>query len=140
VPCENVEHPGSAVACQSSESGTVSVTATFAGSAFCSSAYFFYLTTKEFVRELRKRNVTPHVAQNTKNRKSAIDNRTTQHAGYAVSQRKRKRVEEIFGWMKTVAMLRKTRHRGIGRVSWMFTLGVAVYNLVRIRNLMAGPA
>ncbi len=96
--------------------------------------------TKEFVRELRKRNVTPHVAQNTKNRKSAIDNRTIQHAGYAVSQRKRKRVEEIFGWMKTVAMLRKTRHRGIERVSWMFTFGVAVYNLVRMRNMMSAPA
>jgi len=92
--------------------------------------------TKEFVRESRRRNVTPHVAQNTKNRASAIDQRTTRHAGYLISQRKRKRVEEIFGWLKTVGVLRKTRHRGMARVAWMFTFGVAAYNLVRMRNLM----
>jgi transposase len=96
--------------------------------------------TKEFVRQARSIDVTPHVAQNTKNRASAIDNRTTRHAGYPISQRKRKRVEEIFGWLKTVGFLRKTRHRGTDRVGWMFTFGVAVYNLVRMRNLMEAPA
>jgi transposase len=94
---------------------------------------------KEFVRQARGISVTPHVAQNDKNRSSAIDNRTTRHAGYSVSQRKRKRVEEIFGWMKTVGMLRKTRHRGVDRVGWMFTFGVAVYNLVRMRNMIDVP-
>ncbi len=92
--------------------------------------------TRQFVSESRVRNVTPHVAQNDQGRASAIDERTTRHAGYLVSQRKRKRVEEIFGWMKTVGMLRKTRHRGVARVGWMFTFGLAVYNLVRMRNLM----
>lgn len=96
--------------------------------------------TKEFVRQARSMDVTPHVAQHTKNRASAIDNRTTHHAGYPISQRKRKRVEEIFGWLKTVGFLRKTRHRGTARVGWMFTFGVAVYNLVRMRNLMEAPA
>jgi transposase len=96
--------------------------------------------TKEFIGQTRSLNVTPHVAQNTKNRASAIDDRTTRHEGYAVSQRKRKRVEEIFGWLKTVAVLRKTRHRGTDRVDWMFTFGVAVYNLVRMRNMMEAPA
>jgi len=93
--------------------------------------------TRDFVRDLRELKVTPHVTQNTKNRSSAIDGRTTRHAGYAVSQRKRKRVEEIFGWIKTVALMRKTRHRGLARVGWMFTFTAAVYNLVRIRNLGA---
>src|SRR5687768_989136 len=92
--------------------------------------------TKEFVRELRLRNATPHVAQNTVNRTSAIDARTTRHPGYEVSQRKRKRVEEVFGWVKTVGMLRKTRHRGVERVGWMFTFGLVAYNLVRMRNMM----
>jgi IS5 family transposase len=96
--------------------------------------------TGAFVRQTRILNVTPHVAQNRKHRASAIDDRTTRHAGYPISQRKRKRVEEIFGWMKTVGMLRKTRHRGVDRVGWMFTFGVAVYNLVRMRNLMEAPA
>ena len=96
--------------------------------------------TKEFVKEARSMGVTPHVAQNNRGRASAIDNRTTRHAGYPISQRKRKRVEEIFGWMKTVGMLRKTRHRGTDRVGWMFTFGVAVYNLVRMRNMMEAPA
>jgi hypothetical protein len=80
-------------------------------------------------------NVTPHVAQNNKGRKSAIDGRTTRHPGYIISQRKRKRVEEIFGWMKTVGGMRKLRHRGLQLVGWMFTLAAAAYNLVRIRNL-----
>jgi hypothetical protein len=96
--------------------------------------------TKDFVKQVRGLQVAPHVAQNKRNRASAIDDRTTRHAGYPISQRKRKRVEEIFGWLKTIGMLRKTRHRGTARVGWMFTFGVAVYNLVRMRNLMEAPA
>ena len=91
--------------------------------------------TADFVADLRRLQVTPHVAQNTSNRSSAIDTRTTRHAGYLVSQQKRKRIQEIFGWLKTVGLLRKTRHRGTARVGWMFVFGLAVYNLVRIRNL-----
>ena len=87
------------------------------------------------VRQLRNRNVTPHVAQNNTNRRSAIDARTTRHRGYAVSQRKRKLIEQIYGWVKTVGVMRKTRHRGTERVDWMFTFTVAAFNLVRIRNL-----
>jgi transposase len=93
--------------------------------------------TQDFVALLRELEVTPHVAQNDTNRRSAIDGRTTHHPGYAVSQQKRKRIEEIFGWLKTVGGLRKLRHRGHERVAWMFTFAVAVYNLVRIRNLEA---
>ena len=89
-----------------------------------------------FVAELRHMRVTPHVAQNTKNRRSAIDARTTGQPGYAISQRKRKRVEEIFGWMKTIGLLRKLRHRGGGRVTWIFRFTAAAFNLVRIRNLV----
>lgn len=96
--------------------------------------------TAAFVAGLRALGVTPHVAQNTTHRRSAIDSRTTRHGGYGVSQRKRKLVEEIFGWAKTIALLRKTRHRGVRRVGWMFTFGLAVYNLVRIRNLTWQPA
>ena len=96
--------------------------------------------TSGFVDELRGMQVTPHVAQNTTNRRSAIDGRTTRHEGYEVSQRKRKRVEEVFGWLKTVALQRKTRFRGKDRVGWMFTLAAAAYNLVRMRNLMPQPA
>jgi len=93
--------------------------------------------TKDFVREMRGMNVTPHVAQNLKrNGGSAIDGRTTRHAGYEISQRKRKRIEEVFGWMKTVGMLRKTRHRGVFKVGWVFTFTAAAYNLVRMRNLL----
>ena len=91
--------------------------------------------TQDFVRDARAAGVTPHVAQHTTGRQSAIDGRTTRHPGYAVSQRCRKRVEEVFGWLKTVGLLRKTRHRGCARVGWMFTFTTAVYNLVRIRNL-----
>ena len=80
---------------------------------------------------------TPHVAQNTTNRRSAIDGRTTRHPGYAISQRTRKRIEEVFGWMKTVGLLRKTRHRGKRKVGWVFTFTAAAYNLVRMRNLAA---
>ena len=91
--------------------------------------------TKDFVAEARQLKVTPHVARNNKRRKSAIDGRTTRHRGYAMSQQKRKRVEEIFGWLKTVGGMRKLRHRGLEIVGWMFTLAAAAYNLVRIRNL-----
>jgi IS5 family transposase len=93
--------------------------------------------TRDCVRELRELRVTPHVAQNTSGRSSAIDGRTTRHPGYAVSQRKRKCVEEIFGWLKTVGLLRKVRHRGVARVGWMFTFAAAVYNVVRMRTLAA---
>ena len=89
----------------------------------------------KFVETLRNLNVTPHVAQNDTHRRSAIDGRTTRHPGYAVSMTKRKRVEEIFGWMKTVGLMRKTRHRGRERVDWMFTFAAAAYNLIRMRNL-----
>jgi transposase len=91
--------------------------------------------TRDMVEGLRELNVTPHVAQNDKHRRSAIDKRTTRHPGYAVSQKKRKRVEEIFGWLKTVGGLRKLRHRGVERVAWIFTFAVATYNVVRLRNL-----
>jgi transposase len=91
--------------------------------------------TRDFVADLREMEITAHVAQNDSRRRSAIDGRTTRHAGYAISQQKRKRIEEIFGWLKTVGGMRKLRHRGHERVDWMFTFAVAVYNLVRIRNL-----
>jgi transposase len=91
-----------------------------------------------FVEECRHLRVTPHVAQNEKRRGgSAIDGRTIRHAGYAISQRKRKRIEECFGWLKTIALMRKVRHRGVCRVHWIFTLACAAYNLVRMRNLAA---
>ena len=70
-------------------------------------------------------------------RSSAIDGRTVRHEGYPLSQRKRKRVEEVFGWLKTVGLLRKTRHRGVDRVGWMFVFTAAAYNLVRMRSLWA---
>jgi transposase len=92
--------------------------------------------TAGFVGDARRLNTVPQVAQNTKNRSSAIDGRTTRHPGYAISQRLRKRIEEIYGWMKTVGLMRKTRHRGRDRVGWMFVFTVAVYDLIRIRNLI----
>jgi hypothetical protein len=95
---------------------------------------------RAFVEGARRMGATPHVTQYSGQRSSSIDGRTTRHGGYAVSQRKRARIEEIFGWMKSVALLRKVRHRGRARVGWMFTLAAAAYNLVRIRNLMAKPA
>jgi len=91
--------------------------------------------TKEHVQDLRDRNATPHVAQNTSGRRSAIDERTTRHAGYQTSQIKRKRVEEVFGWMKTVGLLRQLRHRGREAIDWIFKLTAAAYNLTRLRNL-----
>jgi hypothetical protein len=96
--------------------------------------------TRDFVKEMRGMKATPHVAQNEKRPGgSAIDHRTTRHAGYAISQKKRKRIEEVFGWLKTVGMLRKTRHRGLFKVGWVFTFAAATYNLVRMRNLLASP-
>jgi transposase len=89
-----------------------------------------------FVAALRSMEVTPHVAQNTTKRRSAIDGRTTRHPGYTMSQRKRKRVEQAFGWMKTIGGLRKLRHRGGALVTWIFTFSAAAYNLVRLRRLM----
>jgi len=94
--------------------------------------------TRDFVKECRHMRVTPHVAQNLERRGgSAIDGRTTRHPGYAISQNKRKRIEECFGWLKTIALLRKVRHRGLCKVHWIFTLACAAYNLVRMRNLAA---
>jgi len=89
-----------------------------------------------FVEAMRKLGLTPHVAQNTSNRASAIDDRTTRHAGYEISQIKRKAIESSFGWLKTVGLMRKVRHRGRRRVGWMFTFGAAVYDLVRMRTLL----
>jgi hypothetical protein len=82
-------------------------------------------------------NITPHVAQNDTNRRSAVDQRTTRHTGHEVSQRKRKRVEQSFGWMKMVGMLKKVKLRGIEKVGWLFIFTGAAYNLCRLRNLMA---
>ncbi len=94
---------------------------------------------QDFVNELRSMKVTPHVAQNTSGRSSAIDGRTTRHQGYAASQRIRKRIEEAFGWIKTVAGQDKTRFRGRDRVGWAFTFSAAAYNLVRLPKLLAVP-
>lgn len=96
--------------------------------------------TQDFVAEVRSLGATPHVAQNTTGRASAIDGRTTRHAGYALSQRVRKRVEEIFAWLKTVGLLRKVRHRGRAKVDGIFIFSAAIYNLVRIRNLAEASA
>jgi transposase len=93
--------------------------------------------TQDFVTDLRALGVTPHVTQHTSGRRSAIDGRTTRHPGYLASLRLRKRIEEIFGWLKTVALMRKQRHRGLARVRWLFIFAVALYNLVRIRNIEA---
>jgi Transposase DDE domain len=93
--------------------------------------------TSDFVIELREKAVTPHVAQNQNGRRSAIDSRTTHHPGYAISQRIRKRIEEAFGWAKTVAGLRKMRHRGLPKVNWQFTLAMAAYDLTRLPKLLA---
>ena len=93
--------------------------------------------TADFVRECRNLWVTPQVAQNLGRRGgSAIDSRTARHAGYAISQKKRKRIEECFGWLKNIALMRKVRHRGTLKVDWIFTFACAAYNLVRMRNLM----
>ena len=97
--------------------------------------------TRDWVAAVRQMRITPHVAASVNRRGgSAIDGRTVRHASYALSQRKRKLVEQAFGWLKTVALFRKLRHRGGRLVDWMFTFGAAAYNLVRWRNLMAQPA
>ena len=93
--------------------------------------------TRDFVGALRRIKVTPHVAQNTTNRSSAIDARTTRHAGYALSQQRRKRVEQSFDWMKMIGMLRKVKLRGREKVGWLFTFVGAAYNLLRLRQLQA---
>ena len=94
--------------------------------------------TTDFVAGVRELGATPHVARKT--RGSAIDGRTTRHWGYAISQRRRKLIEEGYGWMKTVGGLRKLRHRGTARVAAMFTFTCAAYNLVRLRTLLAEPS
>jgi transposase len=93
--------------------------------------------TADFIAGCRERGCTPHVSQNNANRRSAIDARTTRHPGYRISTIKRKRIEESFGWMKTVGGFRKTRHRGRGLVEWLFVLTAAAYNLIRIPKLLA---
>ena len=92
---------------------------------------------QELVEALRDHQVTPYLACKAT---PIIDERTTRHPGYRLSQQKRKRIEEIFGWLKTVAGLRKTRHRGAARVDWMFRFALAAYNLVRMRNLLLRAA
>jgi transposase len=97
--------------------------------------------TKDFVAECRHMNLTPHLAQNHgRSGGSAIDGRTARHESYRISQRKRKRIEECFGWLKTIALLRKVRHRGLEKVDWVFVFACAAYNLVRLRNLSPQPA
>ena len=96
--------------------------------------------TRDFVRAWRQMNVTPHVAQHTTNRASALDERTTRHAGYAVSLKKRKRVEQSFGWMKIIGMLKKVKLRGREKVSWLFTFVGAAYNLCRLQKLRTEAA
>ena len=92
---------------------------------------------EDFVNELRSMRVRPHVAQNNNGRSSVIDGRTTRHGGYAISQRLRKRIEEAFGWIKTVAGQEKTKLRGVDRVGFAFTFAAAAYNLVRLPKLLA---
>src|SRR5205085_2003466 len=91
-----------------------------------------------FVAGVRALGITPHVAQKVKG--SAVDGRTTRHAGYTISQQKRKLIEQVFGWMKTVGGLRKLRHCGGERVDWIVTFAAAAYNLIRLRTLLARPA
>jgi transposase len=94
---------------------------------------------RDFVTGARQMGVTPHVSPHTR-RPSQVDGRTTRHGGFVVSQRKRKRIEEIFGWIKSVGLLRKVRHRGRAKVGWMFTMAAAAYNLVRMRTLRVAAA
>ncbi len=96
--------------------------------------------TAAFIAGCRGLAITPHVAQNCTHRASAIDGRTTRHAGYGISQRCRKRVEEIFGWLKTIGQLRKLHHRGLALVNWIFLLRTTAYNLIRMRNLQETSA
>ena len=93
--------------------------------------------TKELASQMKGMKITLHAAQNTKRRGgSAIDERTTRHVGYKLSQWKRKLVEEVFGWMKTIGLMRKIKYKGLKRGSWMFTFTNAVYDLIRIRNII----
>ena len=96
--------------------------------------------TGDFVMELRELGAVPHVAQNTAGRHSAIDRRTTRHPGYQHSQRARHRIEEVFAWVKTIAGQSKTKHRGLDRVRWHFTLASAAYNLIRLPKLLGAPS
>jgi IS5 family transposase len=96
--------------------------------------------TTDFVAEMRRQGVTPHVTQNNKHRRSAIDRRTTRHESYGLSLKVRKRIEEAFGWIKPVGGMRKTNHRGTAVVDWMFTLKAAAYNLVRMPKLLTEVA
>lgn len=95
--------------------------------------------TREFVKMCRDLNVVPHVTQNVTNRRSAIDRRTTRHPGYEVSQRKRRRIEQVFGWLKSAANLRKSRYFGRAKTAFFATLAVASYNLLRIARLTPAP-
>jgi transposase len=95
---------------------------------------------EDFIVEMREINVTPHVAQNDNGRRSAIDGRTTRHPGYALSMCIRKRIEEAFGWAKTVAGLRKARHRGLPKIDWQFTFAMAAYNPIRLPKLLGAAA
>ena len=92
---------------------------------------------RDFVKSCRDRNVSPHVAQNTSRRRSALDARTTRHPSYAVSLKVRKRVEEIFGWMKTIGGFRKTRFRGVERTQLAAYFVGAAYNLLRMAKLLS---
>jgi hypothetical protein len=102
----------------------------------CDKAY----DTADFVADMRDLGATPHVTQNDKGRRSAIDGRTTRHSGYQVSLRVRKRIEEVFGWMKVIGGQRKTHYRGTSLVGWMFTLSAAAYNLIRLPKLLDATA
>jgi transposase len=94
-----------------------------------------------FIRQARELNITPHVVKNeSAKRRSNLDGRTTRHPGYAISIKKRRRIEHIFGWLKTTALMRQVRHRGRALVDWMFTLAVSGYNLVRLSRLSVGQA
>jgi hypothetical protein len=102
----------------------------------CDKAY----DTTDFVADIRGLEATPHVTQNDKGRRSAVDGRTTRHWGYQVSLLVRKRIEEAFGWIKTIGGQRKTRYRGTPRVGWMFTLSMTAYDLIRLPKLLGAPA
>jgi len=92
--------------------------------------------TKGFVAQMRELNVTPHVSQNTKNRSSAVDKRTTRHRGYSISQFKRSGIEKIFGWLKTAGLLRKVRFCGVSKIDFAFKLAITAYNLTRMKRLI----
>ena len=99
------------------------------------------MTRRDFVREMREHERNAACGAERQSGPAAVRSTVAprDHAGYKVSQRKRKRIEEVFGWLKTVGMLRKTRHRGLHKVRWVFTFAAAAYNLVRMRNLVHPP-